>query len=280
MNSRLKRDRNGTAYELHGPQDAPVIALIHGLGLTRSTWAGLIPALATRYRIVNYDLYGHGESGPPPETPSLTMFSEQLRYLLDELSADRAAVIGFSLGGMINRRFAMDYPDRVTALGILNSPHERGEELQKRVEQQAKDSAAAGPGATLEAAIERWFKPAFISANPGIIREVRRQIMANDPEIYAQSRWVLAAGVSELIRPDPSIAQPSLVTTCENDTGSTPAMSHAIASEIKGAETIIIPELRHMALVEQPELFTAPLLDFLDRHLSDSRPGTLVEDAL
>ena len=197
----MLRDDNGTAYELHGPVDAPVIALIHGLGLSRSTWAGIIPALVSHYRIVNYDLYGHGESAPPPETPSLTLFSRQLRNLLDELSIDRTAVVGFSLGGMINRLFAMDYADRVTALGIFNSPHERGEDLQRRVEQQATDSAEAGPGGTLEAAIERWFTPAFVNANPTAIGVVRRQIMANDPEIYAQSRWVLASGVTELIRP-------------------------------------------------------------------------------
>ena len=65
--------------------------------------------------------------------------------------------------------------------------------------------------------------------------------------------------------------------TCENDTGSTPAMSHAIASEIQGAETIIVPELRHMALVEQPEFFAAPLLGFLDRNQLDNKSGTLVQ---
>ena len=263
-------DSNGTAYELYGPSDAPVVAFVHGLGLTRSTWDGMIPALAEKYRILSFDLYGHGESAAPPRLPSLTLFSNQLRDLLDEISIAQAAIIGFSLGGMINRRFAMDHPDCVTALGIFNSPHERHADLQHKVEQQAKDSAADGPGATLDAAIERWFTPDFIEANPGVVAAIGRDIMANDPQIYAQSRWVLASGVTELIRPRPPIVVPSLIITCENDAGSTPAMSQAIASEIEGAETTIVPVLRHMALVEQPELFSRPLLVFLDRKISKS----------
>ena len=58
---------------------------------------------------------------------------------------------------------------------------------------------------------------------------------------------------------------PSLVITCENDSGSTPAMSHAIAAEITGAETEIIPHLQHLGLMEAPDVFIAPILDFLQR---------------
>jgi pimeloyl-ACP methyl ester carboxylesterase len=97
---------NGTVYEISGPVDAPVLVFVHGLGLNRQVWEGYISRFAQRYRVLNYDLFGHGESPAPPGMPSLTMFSEQLLALLDELSIDRCSIIGFSLGGMINRRFA------------------------------------------------------------------------------------------------------------------------------------------------------------------------------
>ena len=89
--------------------------------------------------------------------------------------------------------------------------------------------------------------------------------MANDPEVFAQCRQVLAKGVVELIRPDPPIGVATLVMTFEHDSGSTPDMSHGIAAEIVGAETIIVPGLQHMGLVEEPALFTDPLLRFLER---------------
>lgn len=259
-----KTSSNGSRYELSGPADAPVLALIHGLGLNRRIWDSYRSRLEQRYRVLAYDLYGHGESVAPPQTPDLTLFSEQLVGLLDELAIEQCALVGFSLGGMINRRLALDHPERVTALAILNSPHERGDEAQARAQRQAMDAAAGGPGATLEAAIERWFTPAFRSSHDEYIELVRGWVLANDPVIYACCRQVLAFGVVELIRPQPPITHPTLVITCEHDSGSTPAMSQAIASEIEGAGVIIVPDLQHMGLVENASFFIAALADFMD----------------
>lgn len=266
-----ERTSAGTVYEASGPADAPVVVLIHGLGLNRQIWQGHEPALSARYRVLNYDLFGHGDSAALSETPSLSLFSAQLRDLLDGLGIERCAVVGFSLGGMINRRFALDHPERVSALAILNSPHERGAAAQKAVEERAARTEEGGPGATLDATIERWFTPAFRERRPEVIERVRAWVLANDHRTYAQCRQVLAGGVVELIRPAPPIAKPALVMTCQNDSGSTPAMSHAIAAEIHGAETIIVPRLQHMGLVEQPVLFTEPLLRFLDEVLGAAR---------
>ena len=262
------RTGDGTAFDISGPENAPVIVLIHGLGMNRKMWQWHLPALAERYRVVCYDLAGHGESARPNARLSLPVFAEQLRALLNHLDIAKAAIVGYSLGGMINRRFAMDHPDRVAALVILNSPHERGPEAQKLVEDRAADTAAGGPAANLDTSIARWFTPGFREARPDIIALARQWILANDPEVYAQARQVLAQGVVELIRPQPPITAPTLVVTTENDSGSTPAMSHGIASEIAGAKTVIIPSLQHMGLVEEPAFFTDPVLRFLDETLT------------
>lgn len=259
-----KTSSNGSRYELSGATDAPVVALIHGLGLNRQVWDRYRSRLGQRYRVLTYDLYGHGESAAPPRTPSVTLFSEQLIGLMGELGIDQCALVGFSLGGMINRRVAIDHPERVRALAILNSPHDRGDEAQARAERQAMDAAAGGPGATLEAAIERWFTPEFRNKHSDYIDRVRGWVLANDPDIYAQCRQVLAFGVVELIRPDPPITHPTLVMTCEHDSGSTPAMSQTIASEIAGSGVIIVPNLKHMGLTENPSFFITALSEFLE----------------
>lgn len=260
------RAKNGTAFEWHGDPENSVVVLIHGLGLTRDTWEGHIEALSKRYRVLNYDLFGHGESEPPPRRPDLSLYGRQLNEMLNELDVERASLIGFSLGGMINRRFAMDYPDKVSALVILNSPHERSPAAQELVEQRAADTSAGGPEATLDATIERWFTSNYINLHGNTISRIRNWVLANDPTTYAQCRQVLAHGVLELIRPKPAIEHPTLVMTCEHDSGSTPAMCHAISSELKNSEAIIVPTLQHMGLVEQPELFTVPILEFLSKH--------------
>lgn len=257
----------GTAWQCYGPEDAPPLLLIHGLGLAHTTWDTHLADYIEDYRVITYDLYWHGDSSSPDSIPSLTEFSNQIVELLDTLNIDKVSLIGFSLGGMINRRFALDHPDRVSTLVILNSPHERGEAAQKLVEERAAQSEAGGPGANLDTTIERWLTRGFIDSNPDYIASLRQHVLSNNATTYAQCRMVLAAGVTELIRPAVPVVAPTLVMTCEHDSGSTPQMSVAIASEIKNAETIIVPDLQHLGLIEQPALFTQPIRSFLQDRL-------------
>ncbi|MBY0395596.1 MAG: alpha/beta hydrolase, partial [Thermoleophilia bacterium] len=118
-------DPRGTAHEVTGPPDAPAVVLVHGLGLTRAVWQWMVPDLDGRFRVVTYDLAGHGASARPAGRPALGDLARQLSALLDHLGIGRAAVVGFSLGGMVARRFAQDHPARTSALAILNSPHRR-----------------------------------------------------------------------------------------------------------------------------------------------------------
>ena len=262
----MARSSDGTAYDLTGSSDAPVVVLIHGLGLSRaSTWGQISQMLAKDFRVLNYDLCGHGDTALPKAPVNLTLLSEQLIALMDELSIAQAALVGFSLGGMINRRCAIDHSDRVSALAILNSPHDRGEEQQKLVEERAYSNTAGGPAAGIDVTLERWFTESFHRDHANVVAKVRNVVLANDHSNYATHRQVLAKGVVELIRPDPPLTHPTMVMTCENDSGSTPAMSHAIASEIEGSETIIVPMLQHLGLIEDPHAFAVPVKAFLRR---------------
>lgn len=262
---------DGTFYETYGMPENPAVILIHGLGLTSQTWEDFIQACAQNYYVITYDLCGHGQSDLPDETPSLRVLSRQLAGLISHLGLAQAHLIGFSLGGMINRRFAMDYPDKVASLIILNSPHERTSEAQRVVEQRAKDTNDGGAAATIEATLERWFTPAFRENNPQKTNWVRQTVLANHAQNYANHRFVLANGVLELIRPEPALTQPSLVMTCAHDTGSTVQMSEAIAGEIAGSQLLIIPELQHLGLLERPDLFYQPILEFLSNTANERR---------
>ncbi len=255
---------DGTRFELAGPDAAPVVVMIHGLGLNRKCWQWTIPALTDRYRILTYDLYGHGQSAPPPEQPSLSLFSQQLESLLDHCAIQSAAIAGFSLGGMIARRFAQDGPQQVTALMILHSPHKRTDAAQAAILKRVEQARLKGPQATAEAALERWFTKPFRQANPRMMDTVRGWVTANDRAIYHSIYRVLADGIDEIVAPDPPISCPTLVVTGDEDFGNGPEMAHAIANEIAGARAHILPRLRHMALAEDPEATSKPMRSFLD----------------
>jgi pimeloyl-ACP methyl ester carboxylesterase len=255
---------NGTAFDLSGPEGAPVVVLIHGVGLDRrSVWAPIERWLAGRFRVLSYDLPGHGESAPLAVELTLKTLSNHLISLMDDLHIARAALIGFSIGGMINRRVAMDHPGRVSALLILNAPHEREPDLQAQAEARARESAG-GTDAAMESTLARWFTEDYRRDNKALVNEVRAVVKATHRDSFVAHHAVLAEGVTELVRPDPPITHPTLVMTCENDARSTPAMSRAIASEIAGAEIEIVPHLQHLGLIERPLLFAGRIERFLE----------------
>lgn len=267
MTTTNRRDgvtKDGTRYELYD-NDRPVVVLIHGLGLSRHMWQWQVGELNKYYTVLAYDLTGSGDSAPPGDTPSLTLFSTQLQTLLDELQIKQAAVFGFSLGGMISRRFAMDHPSRLWALGILHSAYKREKAAHQAIQKRVYQAQREGPQATVEAALQRWFTEEFRIGNSDVMDFVRRSILANNKDIYPQIYQVLVDGVNELVKPDPAINCPTLVVTADEDYGNSVDMAHAIAAEIPGAETVILPGLRHMAMVQAPEQFNQILVQFLNK---------------
>lgn len=257
------RAPDGTAWEITG-EGAPV-ALIHGLGLSRRLWDPLLPALSARHRVLAYDLYGHGQSAPLPEPASLALYARQLAGVMNAAGLAKAAVVGFSIGGLINRWFVRAYPQRCAALVVLNAPHRRSAEAQAEVEGRARAAAEEGPMATMDAALERWFTPGFRAASPAVMETVRAWRAEADPASYAGAARVLAEGVPALLAAPPSYVGPALVMTGEHDSGSTPAMSRAIAAETPDAVCQIVPGLRHLGLLETPAAFTDPILSVLAR---------------
>jgi pimeloyl-ACP methyl ester carboxylesterase len=265
---------DGTAFDLHGPKTAPVVVLIHGLGLNRALWDHNLPALTPQFQVLTYDLLGHGQTPLPVKALDLTLLAKQVAKLLDHLQIKSAAIVGFSLGGMIARRFAQDYPARCQALGILHSPHRRTPDAQAAIVARVAQVRAEGPAATVEAALARWFTDDFRANNPDMMSLVRDWVLTNDPATYPLAYSVFADGVAQLLAVSPAIACPTLVLTGSEDFGNSPEMAHAIAAEIPGAETTILPGLRHMALMENPALTNLPLADFLKRALNGQKKTT------
>ena len=260
-----------TAWERHG--SGPPVVLIHGFGLNRAMWQWQRPALTPHFGVLSYDLLGHGESARPAGTPDLVMFSRQLRALMDRCGIERAAVVGFSLGGMIARRFALDHPGRLSALAILHSPHDRSPAERNAVRARVRLAQENGPAAGVDAALERWFTPAFRAEAPETIARVRSWITRNNPAVYAQAYRVLAEGDAEIARGLERIACPTLVMTGADDPGNTPAMARAMAGLIPDARLVVLPGLRHMALAESPPAINAPLCVFLRDALGTTRTG-------
>lgn len=259
--------KDGISFQDIGNREGPVLIFIHGLGLNQHVWQWQLPTMEKTFRLISYDLLGHGSSADPTEEPSLAVFVVQLCDLMDGLGIERATLVGFSLGGMIARRAAQDMPQRVERLILLNTAHKRTPEAQSALEMRVMQAELQGSKATVEAALSRWFTDTYRAQNPEKMDLVRRWVLSNKKHIYYRNYRVLAMGIDEIIAPDPPITCPTLVLTADEDYGNGPEMSEAIATEIRGARLVILQGLRHMALMENPEVVNQPILDFLQNNV-------------
>lgn len=262
---RLTAERTpaGTSYLATG-QGHPVV-LIHGVGLNKEMWGGQIVGLAPQFQVIAYDMLGHGASQRPQPDCGLVGYADQLRELLDHLGVPRATVIGFSMGGLVARAFALHYPERLEGLVILNSVFNRSAEQRAGVIERTRQAAEHGPDANAEAALSRWFSREYQAANPAQIAAIRQTLASNDPQGYLTTYTLFAT--QDMYRADDlgSIHVPTLVATGELDPGSTPKMAIELAERIPGAKVTVLEEQRHMMPVESPRLVNQMLLDFLQQ---------------
>ncbi|MEG0861385.1 MAG: alpha/beta fold hydrolase [Pseudomonas sp.] len=268
-----ERTPAGTSYLATG-QGQPVV-LIHGVGLNKEMWGGQIVGLACDYQVIAYDMLGHGQSPRPHPGSGLPGYAEQLAELLDHLQLPQATIIGFSMGGLVARAFALHHPQRLAALAILNSVFNRSAEQRAGVIARTAQAAEHGPDANAEAALARWFSREYQAANPAQIAALRQTLASNDPQGYLTTYELFAT--QDMYRADDlgSIQVPTLIATGEWDLGSTPDMTRQLARRIPGAQSVVLAEQRHMMPVESPRLVNQMLLDFLGhaRTLSDSAKG-------
>ena len=253
--------RAGVVIRFEAAGAGEPVTLLHGVGSNLESWDGVVPALAERFRVLRYDLRGHGQSGKPPGPYALDDFVEDLRALLDDRGVAVTRLCGMSFGGLIGQAFTLRYPARVGRLALLatvagRTPAERAAALAR-----AATLASGGATGTVEAALERWYTPEFRAAHPEIVAQTRERVLGNDPAGYAAAYRVFAE--ADLLEDLGGIRCPTLIATGEHDAGSTPEMARRMHERIAGSRLVILPRYRHGLLVEAAAEVARLLCDFL-----------------
>ena len=256
---------NDTAYSVKG--SGPTVVLIHGLGLNQEMWNFQISEMIPSFEVLSYDLLGHGKSTKVFDNYCLNSFVDQLDELLNKREVKNCALVGFSLGGLIARAYAVKYPDRIHALVILNSPHDRTDKQREAVRKRVKQVEIYGAEATVEDAINRWFTEGFLKENVKLSNRIRDWVLSNEKTTYARLYHVLAEGDIELITSIKAIRCPTMIVACAKDYGNSPLMAEQMAGLIPDSEIRIIPELRHLGLMENPTVFNNAFVPFLQKLL-------------
>jgi pimeloyl-ACP methyl ester carboxylesterase len=248
-------------YETNGA-GLPVVFL-HGLSGTHDLWKYQVPAVAPHYQAITVDLRGHGQSDKPPGPYSIGGFAEDVLGLLDYLKIERAVVVGLSMGGGTAQTFALAYPERLRALGLISTSSEFPASTRERFYQQAELAERAGMAPLAESLVASWLSPAFRERDPAEFDLNVRCTLANDPHAFAASARANAVRnwTDQLDR----ITCPTLFVGGDLDRAD-PVRNAAIYREhLKDLETHIIPGVSHLLPLEAPEILNPLLLAFLDR---------------
>ena len=237
-------------YEVTG--DGPVVLLGHGYGSTRHMWDDQHRALADRWRVVSWDMRGHGETDSPsdPKQYSAALIVADMRALLQHLGVERAIIGGLSLGGYVSLAFALAHPEMTQALVICDSgPGYRNAEARAQWNQRAQERAASLESKGLDALTRRS-------------KETQQAVHRSAQGLAHAARGMLAQDGSQVIDSLASIRVPTLVIVGDQDQPFV-APSEYMAKKIAGARLAVIPGAGHSSNLDQPEAFNRVLREFL-----------------
>jgi pimeloyl-ACP methyl ester carboxylesterase len=239
------------------------LVLIHGLADDHRAWRRCLPYLSLRHRVLLYDFRGHGQSSLGQPQGSLGQLADDLHQLLDVVGMNRASVAGFSLGGTIAMRLAIDHPDRVERLLPVATSSRVGRSAAEWYAQRARLVQEASPelGKTLESDTRSMFENA-----PDLFAEhwLMRSQSTADPAGYANACRAMAALGTAPLDPDLGrIAAPTLVVAGERDPLCPPRAGEIICAGIPGSRLEIVTGSGHQIPVEKPSELSRLMLDFL-----------------
>ncbi|MEK4031447.1 alpha/beta fold hydrolase [Pseudobacillus sp. FSL P4-0506] len=256
-------DQGMIRYEEKGIGE-PLI-LIHGVGLDHTMWEKQVEGLAGHFRVIVYDMVGHGGSEHPPAPYTLSQFVEQLAGLMNYLKIEKSHVVGFSMGGMVAQAFAKKYKERLKTLTIMSAVANRTEEQRKAILSRVEEVKKTGPASTIEPAIQRWFNEEFIEKERTIVDQIRKRLETNNPASYLAAYTLFATADEELWPELKQISQPTFILTGEDDIGSNPEMAKQMHKEIAHSEVFIVPGMKHMLPMEGADIVNKAIRFFIEK---------------
>jgi 3-oxoadipate enol-lactonase/4-carboxymuconolactone decarboxylase len=259
----------GTApsyFRVSGRDDRPALILSHSLGQDHGLWDPQIDDLSTHFRVLRYDIRGHGASAAVPGDYRIEDLGQDVLALADGLGIARFAFCGISLGGMIGLWLATHAPERVAALVLANTSARPDAD---KMEARRVAVLSGGMASVADVVMGRFFSPAVLDLHPPAVADARRTLLATDPVGYA--------GCCAAVRDVNEIASlggircPTLIISGELDV-SLPWTGHSevLAGGIAGATVVHLPAA-HLSNLEQPRSFTAAVERFLLQSEDDVR---------
>jgi pimeloyl-ACP methyl ester carboxylesterase len=254
-----------------GPRDDPEpIVLIHGTSASLHTWDGWTAALKGERRVIRMDLPGFGLTGPAPDGDySMTRYADFIAALLDQLGVHRAVLAGNSLGGGVAWRTAVQHPERVSRLVLVDAS---GYPLQStsvplgfrlvQIEWLQPVMSRLLPRSMIESSVRNVYADPSKVTPELVDRYYELTLRAGNRESLTQRMKLREtdAQASELIK---TIGQPTLILWGAQDRLIPEPSGQRFHQDIVGSQYVVFEGLGHVPQEEDPQRSVADVLKFL-----------------
>lgn len=248
------------AASIEGPDGAPAVILANPVGTTRAIWDAQARVLRGNFRLLRFELRGHGAPGErsdaPPGPYSLAELGTDVLGLMRDHGITAAAYCGISIGGMIGLWLAAHAPERISSLVVCCAAITPMPSRQAWLDRAAL-VRAEGMAAIAEMMPPRWFTPDFIAREPAAVALVLGMLRGTDPCGYAGCGEAIA-GMD--LRPAlTAIKAPTLVLAGAEDPAAPPWQGAMTASGIADSRLRVIRGASHLAPYQVPGPVTAAI---------------------
>jgi len=251
----------GLAVETDGR--GPLLLFMHGIGGNRTNWATQLPAFAATFSAVAWDARGYGASDDYDGPLAFDDFVADLLRVLDHFGAERAHLVGLSMGGRIAMRAALLHPQRIASLRLVDT-HEGFEAFSPAQREAFVDSrrapllAGKTPADIAEPVARTLVSP---NAKPEHLQQLIASIAALHKDSYIKS---LQATVDQVVVGDISlITAPAHFIVGDQDRLTPVAMHHEMAAKMSGAPVSVLADAGHLSNIENADAFNSAALAWL-----------------
>jgi 3-oxoadipate enol-lactonase len=246
-------------YELSGLEDGPVLVLAHALGSNLHLWESQVDALGGRYRLLRYDVRGHGQSAVPAGPYTMEMLGMDAVELLNHLAIPRTIFCGMSMSGQTALWLGIHAAERFRGIVVSNAAARFGTEASwnQRIEQVRE----RGMASLVAGSMARWFTPEFIEEHEELVAPI--QIALGTTHAGGYTACCAALRDTDLTAEVSSIKVPTLVIAGTHDPTAPPADSRFLEQQIAGS-TYVEVDAAHIANVGDAKHFNRAVLAFAE----------------
>ena len=245
-------------YELSGKVGAPALMLSSSLGTNLSMWTPQLACFEEHFRVLRYDMRGHGASSVPIGPYSIDQFGCDVLGLLDALELEKVNFCGLSIGGAIGQWLGIHAGSRLHSLVLCNTAARLGST--EIWNQRIADVTDRGMQSIADKVIGRWFTPAFMELESGLVAQMRHNLLASSQAGYVASCFALRD--MDLRDAVSTIKNRTCVIAGAYDPVTTLVDAEFLVESIAGAQLVTLPA-SHISNVEADKAFTETVVGFL-----------------